>query len=554
MRKYNYPFILGFLAVTAAALFVNWGSTSVVDPKNFQPAVYSTAWALLPPILAIGLALITKEVYTSLFTGIFVGAILYADGNLLLMLNSLLFADDAGLIAKVSKSWNVGIIFFLIILGILVCLMNKIGASAAFGQWSIKNIKSRIGAQIATTVLGLLIFVDDYFNCLTVGSVMRPVTDRFKVSRAKLAYLIDSTAAPICIIAPISSWAAAVTSSVPRDADINGFAMFLNTIPYNLYAFCSIFMMFFLVTRKFDYGPMKIHENNALTGLIATDDAQGERAADSAPKARNGKVIDLVFPVAVLIVCCIFSMVYTGGWFDGASLTDAFANADASRGLVLGSSVTMLVTFVFYMSRNVISFHEFTDCIPEGFKAMVPPIMILALAWTLSGMTGLLGAKFYVRDIVQHSAGALQMFLPVVVFLLSIFLAFATGTSWGTFAILIPIVCTVFGDTGNQQMLTISIAACLSGAVSGDHCSPISDTTIMASAGAQADHVSHITTQLPYVMTAAPVSALGFAVAGYLGYHFSSAVALLSLPITLVLMALTLTVIQKMQKGKPASA
>ena len=554
MLKYNYTFILGFLLIMTAAIFVNWDSTSVVDTKNFQPAVYSTAWALLPPILAISMALITKEVYTSLFIGIFVGAILYADGNLLLMLNSLLFADDAGLIAKVSKSWNVGIIFFLIILGILVCLMNKIGASAAFGQWSIKNIRSRTGAQIATIVLGLLIFVDDYFNCLTVGSVMRPVTDKFKISRAKLAYLIDSTAAPICIIAPISSWAAAVTSSVPKDTDINGFSIFLNTIPYNLYAFCTIFMIFFIVTRKFDYGPMKTHEENALSGMITTDDVPKVKTPDSAPKDRNGEVIDLLLPITVLIMCCIFSMIYTGGWFDGASFIDAFANANASKGLVLGSSVTMLVTFVFYMSRNVISFNEFTDCIPDGFKSMVPSIMILALAWTLSGMTGLLGAKFYIRDIVQNSAGELQMFLPVVVYLLSIFLAFSTGTSWGTFAILIPIIFTVFADTVNHQMLTISIAACLSGAVSGDHCSPISDTTIMASAGAQADHVSHITTQFPYVMTSATVSALGFAIAGYLGYHFSSTVALLSLPISLVFMGLTLTAIQKKLRGKSSSA
>ena len=545
MRKYNYTFLFCFLAVMVAAFLFNLGSTSVVDPKTFQPAVYASAWALLPPILAIGLALITKEVYSSLFTGILVGAILYADGNLLLMLNTLLFADDAGLIAKISKNWNVGIIFFLVILGILVALMNRTGASAAFGQWSMKNIKSRIGAQIATVVLGLLIFVDDYFNCLTVGSVMRPVTDKFKVSRAKLAYLIDATAAPICIIAPISSWAAAVTSSVPKDADINGFAMFLSTIPYNLYAFCTIFMMVFLVTRQFDYGPMKTHEENAAAGDLLSLKGQVKHTTEDDTDARNGKVIDLLFPVFMLIVCCVLGMVYTGGWFDGTSFIDAFADADASKGLVLGSSVTMLVTFVFYMTRNVISFQEFSDCIPEGFKAMVAPIMILALAWTLSGMTGLLGAKFYIRDIVQNSAGALQMFLPAVVFLISIFLAFSTGTSWGTFAILIPIVCTVYGDGANQQMLTISIAACLSGAVCGDHCSPISDTTIMASAGAQSDHVNHVTTQLPYVLTAAAVSAVGFVLAGWLGYMFSSAMALLSLPITLVLMGLTLMCIKK---------
>lgn len=545
MRNINYPFIMAFFVIAMAAIFANFGTTSTIDPKTFQPAVYSTSWALLPPILAIGLALITKEVYSSLFTGIIVGAILYADGNLVLLLNTMLFADDAGLIAKVSKSWNVGIIFFLVILGIMVSLMNKIGASAAFGQWSIKNIKSRVGAQVSTVVLGILIFVDDYFNCLTVGSVMRPVTDKFRISRAKLAYLIDSTAAPVCIIAPVSSWAAAVTSSVPKDVDINGFAMFLNTIPYNLYAFCTILMIFYVITRRFDYGPMRTHEENALAGDLFTHRKQEHPEPENNEQVKNGKVIDLLFPVFVLIVCCIFGMVYTGGWFNGESFIDAFANADASKGLVLGSTVTLLVTFVFYMGRNVISFHDFTNCIPEGFKAMVAPIMILALAWTLSGMTGLLGAKFFIRDLVQNSAGALQMFLPAVVFLLSVFLAFSTGTSWGTFAILIPIVCTVFGDGSNQQMLSISIASCLSGAVCGDHCSPISDTTIMASAGAQSDHVNHVTTQLPYALTAATVSAIGFVIAGCLGYVFSSGVALLSLPLTLVLLVLVLAFIKK---------
>lgn len=545
MQKINYPFIMVVFIIAVVAIFANLGTPQVIDPKTFQPAVYSTAWALLPPVLAIGLALVTKEVYSSLLTGIIVGAILYANGNLVLTLNTMLFAEDAGLIARVSKSSNVGIIFFLVILGIMVALMNKVGASAAFGQWSIKNIRSRIGAQLSTMLLGILIFVDDYFNCLTVGSVMRPVTDRFKVSRAKLAYLIDSTAAPICIIAPVSSWAAAVTSSAPKDANINGFAMFLHTIPYNLYAFCTILMMFFVITRQFDYGPMKTHEDKALAGDLLAKKSQEDLAHESDGQVRNGKVIDLLFPVFFLIVCCIIGMVYTGGWFDGESFIDAFANADASKGLVLGSAVTLIATFVFYMGRNVISFQDFTSCIPEGFKAMVAPIMILALAWTLSGMTGLLGAKFFIRDLVQNSAGALQMFLPAVVFLLSIFLAFSTGTSWGTFAILIPIVCTVFGDGGNQQMLSISIAACLSGAVCGDHCSPISDTTIMASAGAQSDHVDHVTTQLPYSLTAAIVSAAGFVIAGCLGYIFSGAMALLSLPITLALMVLVLTMIKK---------
>lgn len=543
-----------FLIATLAILLVLFGLTmshpGTVDPEAHTPAVYATAGALLPPCIAIVLALITKEVYSSLFVGILTGALLYANGNVELMLNTMLFHTDGGLIYKLADSWNVGILVFLVILGIMVSLMNKVGGSAAFGQWASTHIKSRVGAQLATMALGVLIFVDDYFNCLTVGSVMRPVTDRQKVSRAKLAYLIDATAAPVCIIAPVSSWAAAVTSSVPEGSNINGFSMFLNTIPYNFYALATLLMMALIILFQLDFGPMKVHEDNALKGDLFTTAARPYGDTDEESINPKGKVIDLVFPVVVLIVCCVFGMVYTGGFFSGESFISAFANSDASAGLVLGSMITLIITFCFYMIRDVISFKEFTECIPEGFKAMVAPILILTMAWTLSGMTSLLGANIYVQELVAGSAGALKMFLPAIVFAVALFLAFSTGTSWGTFAILIPIVCDVFGGTSTYEMLVISIAACLAGAVCGDHCSPISDTTIMASAGAHSDHVNHVSTQLPYAMTAAAVSFVGYIIAGIMGYFFENTLALISLPITLVLMAATLLVIRKVTVKK----
>jgi Na+/H+ antiporter NhaC len=432
----------------------------------------------------------------------------------------------------------------------MVALMNKVGGSAAFGQWASTHIKTRVGAQLATMALGVLIFVDDYFNCLTVGSVMRPVTDRHQVSRAKLAYLIDATAAPVCIIAPVSSWAAAVTASVPAGSDINGFTMFLNTIPYNFYALTTLLMIVFVTVTNLDYGPMKVHEDNALKGDLFTTAARPYGNVDDEITNPKGQVIDLVFPVVILIISCVIGMVYTGGFFDGENFINAFANSDASMGLVLGSMVTLIITFCFYMVRGVMSFQDFTSCIPEGFKAMVAPILILTMAWTLSGMTSLLGAKFFVSGVVQSSAGALKLFLPAIIFLVAVFLAFSTGTSWGTFAILIPIVCDVFGSVDTYQMLVISIAACLSGAVCGDHCSPISDTTIMASAGAHSDHVNHVSTQLPYAMTAAGVSFVGYLLAGALGYFTESSLALVAMPVTLVLMIVTLTVIRSLNSGK----
>ena len=508
-------FVWGAAVLVIAALLL-WRTAvtpgSIDDPAAYTCAVYSTPLSLLPPIIAILLALVTKEVYTSLLIGIAAGAVLYANGNLELALNTMFFHPEGGLVYQLSDPWNVGILVFLVMLGILVALMNKAGGSAAFGRWASSHIKTRAGAQLATILLGVLIFVDDYFNCLTVGSVMRPVTDRQRVSRAKLAYLIDSTAAPVCIIAPVSSWAAAVTSSVPEEMNINGFTMFLRTIPYNYYAILTLVMLVFLALTGTDYGPMALHERNAARkgDLYTTPDRPYGDDTDEEATGR-GTVADLLAPVLVLIAACVVGMVYTGGFFSGVDFITAFAGCDASVGLVLGSSVALAFTFVFYLSRDILSFRDFTSCIPEGFKEMVAPILILSMAWTLSGVTGLLGAKYYVADLVQGSAGALQYLLPVLIFAVAIFLAFATGTSWGTFAILVPIVCNAFPS---GEMLVVSIAACLSGAVCGDHCSPISDTTIMASAGAHSNHVNHVSTQLPYAMTVAGVSAACYALAG----------------------------------------
>ena len=526
----------------------------VADPATYTCAVYSTFFSLLPPVIAIVLALNTKEVYTSLLVGIASGALLYANGNLELALNTLFFNEDGGMITKLSDSGNVGILAFLVMLGILVALMNKAGGSAAFGRWASTHIHSRAGAQFATLLLGVMIFVDDYFNCLTVGSVMRPVTDRQKVSRAKLAYLIDSTAAPICIIAPVSSWAAAVTSSVPAGSGINGFTMFLRTIPYNYYAVMTVVMSLFLIFTGAEFGPMKLNEDNAKNGDLFTtaDRPYGDDVDDGSDT--NGHVIDLIAPVLVLIAACIFGMVYTGGFFEGVDFITAFADCNASAGLVLGSSIALLFTFVFYRVRSVMTFQDFAACIPEGFKAMVSPMLILSLAWTLSGMTGLLGAKYYVANLLGNSAAALQYLLPFIIFLVAVFLAFATGTSWGTFSILIPIVCHAFPE---GEMLVISIAACLSGAVCGDHCSPISDTTIMASAGAHCSHVNHVSTQLPYAITAASCAAVCYVITGiaqaFLGANGSLFTSLILLAVAIVVELAVLNVIRlRTKKTKQA--
>ncbi len=504
-------------------------------------SLYATWFALLPPVIAIALALITKEVYSSLFIGIVTGAALYAGGSFSGTIDHL-FAG--GFIASVADSYNIGIIFFLIVLGAIVALMNKAGGSAAFGRWASKHIKSKVGAQLATVALGVLIFVDDYFNCLTVGSVMRPVTDKFKISRAKLAYVIDATAAPVCIIAPISSWAAAVAGFVPEGQ--NGFSLFIQAIPYNFYAFLTIAMMITLAVGKFDYGPMKKHEKNAEAGdLFSSDDAEAFKALENAGEGKKGIVWDLVAPVAVLIVACILGLIYSGGFFTAGAdgykdFIVAFSEADASVGLVCGAFAGLIFSVIYFMLRKVLSFKECMESLPEGFKAMVPAIMILGCAWTLKTMTDSLGAKIVIAEFVRHYAGAAIVMLPAIVFLIACGLAFATGTSWGTFGILIPIVLAIFGNNAlDNTICVIAISACMAGAVCGDHCSPISDTTIMASAGSQSNHINHVTTQLPYAITVAAVSFVCYIVAGFVQS------AVIMLPLSIVLMVLTLLIIKK---------
>lgn len=506
-------------------------STTVLaaeEEMEYVPDLHATFWALVPAIVAIGLALITKEVYSSLFVGILMGALLYSGFQFERTITHI-FSD--GIIGVLSDSYNVGILVFLVILGAMVGLMNKAGGSAAFGQFAASKIKNRVGAQLATVLLGVLIFIDDYFNCLTVGSVMRPVTDKFKVSRSKLAYLIDATAAPVCIIAPISSWAAAVTGFVEGE---DGFSIFIRAIPYNFYAILTIVMMVGMVLMKTEFGKMKEHEKNAARkgDLFTTEGRPYENVKEEKVSAKGG-VVDLLIPIAALIVCCVIGMIYTGGFFEGAGFVEAFSNSDASLGLTLGSFFGLVITIVLYQIRRVLSFKECMDCIPEGFRAMVPAILILTFAWTLKAMTDSLGADLYVAGLVESSAGAFMNFLPAIIFVVGCFLAFATGTSWGTFGILIPIVVAVF-QNGDPQMMIMSISACMAGAVCGDHCSPISDTTIMASAGAQCEHVNHVTTQLPYAVLAAVVSFATYIVAGFVKS------AWIALPVGTVLMAAVL--------------
>lgn len=505
---------------------------------DYKPAMYSTFWALVPPIVAIGLALITKEVYSSLFIGIVIGGLFYSNFSFEGTVNHVL---QDGIVSVLSDSYNVGILVFLVVLGVIVALMNKTGASAAFGRWAEVKIKTRLGAQLATVALGVLIFVDDYFNCLTVGSVMRPITDKHKVSRAKFSYLIDATAAPVCIIAPISSWAAAVTGFVPGE---DGFTVFLRAIPYNYYALLTIFTMIMLTVLKFDFGPMRKHEDNAIAGdLYTTPDRPYANAKDDEIKG-NGTMIDLVLPVVILIILCACGMLYTGGFFSGENFVVAFPNSDASVGLSSGSVIALLLAILFYTSRKILSFTDCMECIPEGFKAMVPPILILTFAWSLKAMTDSLGAAPYVANFVEQSAGSFMSFLPGIIFVIACLLGFATGTSWGTFGILIPIVVAVFENT-DPQMMIISISACMAGAVCGDHCSPISDTTIMASAGAQCNHINHVNTQLPYAFTVAAVSFVSYIIAG-----FVKTIAI-ALPVAFLLMFGTLMVLRKIY-GKEA--
>ena len=552
--------LLGSLAISASAsdytnpddalAYLEGYADNVASDENFDENIataldtvrqdvglYGTFVALIPPIIAIALALITKEVYSSLFVGILSGALLYSNFSVWGMVTNTVDV----MIGKVSDSWNVGILIFLVLLGMMVSLINKAGGSAAYGRWASKHIKTRAGAIMSTGLLGVLIFIDDYFNRLTVGSVMRPVTDKHNVSRAKLSYIIDATAAPACIIAPNSSWAAAVSSVAPEG---EGLSLFIQSVPYNLYALLTLFTVFAMAIMKLDFGKMRLHEQNAMKGDLYTTEARPYADMKEEDGNTRGKVIDLVLPIASLIVSCILTMVYTGGFFDvesGAYLNfiDAFSGSDASVGLVLGAALALAFTMVLYFPRRVITFKQFADSFVEGFKAMVPAILILTFAWTLSGVTSQLGATVCVAEFVRTSASALANFLPAIVFLIAIGLAFATGTSWGTFGVLLPIVCAVFPS---GELMVIAVSACLAGAVCGDHCSPISDTTIMASTGGHCDHINHVSTQLPYALMVAGVSFVGYILAGFVQN------AWIVLPVSLAIQFAVLMIIRMLQK------
>lgn len=536
MEKKKGSMVKGILlAVVLTAAFVvpllAGNGESAAEGGGF----YGTAWALLPPVIAIGLALITKEVYSSLFVGILMGGLLYSAYS---FEGTVLHVFQDGIVGVLSDGYNIGILIFLVILGAMVSLMNRAGGSAAFGRWAAQHIKTRVGAQLATVALGVLIFIDDYFNCLTVGSVMRPVTDKHKISRVKLAYLIDATAAPVCIIAPISSWAAAVASYVE---DGNGLTLFIKAIPFNFYAILTIVMMIGMAVMKLEFGSMAVFEKKAEAGdLFNGKNPYAGTGEDKDEK--KGIVLDLVLPIVVLILCCVIGMIYSGGFFEGANFVEAFSNSDASVGLMLGSVFALAFAVAYYCLRRTMTFREAMNCIPDGFRAMVPAILILTFAWSLKAMTDSLGAGEFVAGVVKGSAGAFQAFLPAVVFLIGCFLAFATGTSWGTFGILIPITLDVFPLT--SPLGVVCVSACMAGAVCGDHCSPISDTTIMASAGAQCDHVDHVSTQLPYAVTAAAVSFVAYLVAGFVPN------ALIALPVAVLLMVGTLLVIRMTRAGR----
>ncbi len=510
------------------------------DKAKYSPVVFSTGWALLPPVVAIALALITKEVYSSLFIGIVVGAVLYGGGNVERTILHAFGDDNGGFVSVLTDSYNVGILIFLVILGTIVAMMNKAGGSAAFGKWASEHIKTKVGAQLATILLGVLIFIDDYFNCLTVGSVMRPVTDKHNVSRAKLAYLIDATAAPVCIIAPVSSWAAAVSGFVKGE---DGLTLFVRAIPYNFYAILTIVMMVTMVLLKVEFGPMAKHEKNADNGDLFSMGDRTQNIQEDEQGSSKGKVIDLVIPILCLVVCCVIGMIYTGGFFKGKDFITAFSNSDASVGLAIGSFFGLVITIVLYVIRRVLPFKNCMDCLVDGFRAMVPAILILTMAWTLKSMTDSLGAKEFVAMSMKSVAGDFISLLPAVIFLVACFLAFATGTSWGTFGILIPIVVAVF-EGSNYELMIISISACMAGAVCGDHCSPISDTTIMASVGAECDHVNHVSTQLPYAIVAAAVSFFSFIIAGFVRN------AWIVLPIAILMMIVVIALINIVQEDK----
>ncbi len=526
------------------------------EAAEYVPVLYQTFWALIPPLVAILLALITKEVYSSLFAGVVVGGLIYSYSYTSPYFDPVramnhVFKD--GLIEQLHDKANVGILIFLVFLGIIVAMMNKAGGSAAFGEWASKHVHSRVMAQLATILLGCLIFIDDYFNCLTVGSVMRPVADKEKISRAKLAYLIDATAAPVCIIAPISSWAAAVSRFAPEGT--NGIMLFVKAIPYNYYALLSILMMVFLAVFKIDYGPMKRHELNALKGDLFTVGAP-DKTSEHEVKGK-GKVVDLVLPVFTLIFFCVIGMIYTGGFFEGETFVNAFANSDASVGLAYGAFGAIIFMVIYYIVRGVLKFKECMSCVEAGFKAMVAPILILTLAWTLKSMTDSLGAADCVANFVKQGPFQdLTWAMPAIIFLIACGLSFATGTSWGTFGILIPITLNVFSLESGNILAVICMSACMAGAVCGDHCSPISDTTIMSSAGAQCNHIAHVSTQLPYALTAAVVSFAVYLIAGVLQIYVPSygTNAVISLGIGIVLMVGVMLLLRKILPTPDASA
>ncbi len=497
---------------------------------------YATFWAMVPPLVAIVLALITKEVYSSLFIGILLGGLLSANWNPVTAFDNVL---NLGIIESVKGT--AGIFIFLVVLGAIVALVNKAGGSAAFGRWAQKHIKTKVGATIATFILGVLIFIDDYFNCLTVGSVMLPVTDRHKISRVKLAFIIDATAAPVCMIAPISSWAAAV-SEFTEGTGFSGIDLFIRAIPYNYYSLLMLVFVVAITLMKFDFGPMKKHEMNAMNGDLFTsgqDDVESAEVEEENPK---GRVIDLLLPVIVLVVLSVIGLIYVGGFFGGVPFVDAFGATDATVGLPWGAIITLIFTMIYLIARRVVTFKEAMDCIPKGFKAMVPAILILTFATALKNMTGLLGADVFVETLMKSAAPGLANFLPALIFIVACILAFSTGTSWGTFGILIPIVTAIF-DPASPYFI-IGVSACLAGAVCGDHCSPISDTTIMSSAGSRSNHVNHVSTQLPYVLLVAGISFITYVIAAFV----TNAYILLAIGVVLVVG--TLFVIKTVTKEK----
>ena len=538
MKHINKRTVITF-TITIVCLFAMSLVAYAAGEETVTSGYYQTFWALVPPLVAIALALITKEVYSSLFIGILLGALLSANWHPVTALDNMI---NDGLIASVSGT--AGIFIFLVILGAMVALVNKAGGSAAFGRWAKTHIKTRVGASIATFILGVLIFIDDYFNCLTVGSVMRPVTDSHNISRAKLAFIIDATAAPICMIAPVSSWAAAV-SEFTEGTGYSGIELFIRAIPYNFYSLLMLVFVVAIAVMKFDFGPMRIHEHNAISkGDLFTSGSE-EFAGDNDESDVNpkGRVIDLILPVLMLVVLCVIGLIYIGGFFSGSDFVTAFGDTDATVGLPWGALVALLITIIYLVARRVVTFKQAMECIPRGFNAMVPAILILTFATALKNMTGLLGAAEYVEGIMGTAAAGLANFLPAIIFLVASFLAFSTGTSWGTFGILIPIVTAIFDPT--SELLIIGVSACLAGAVCGDHCSPISDTTIMSSAGSCSNHINHVSTQLPYAMLVAAISFVTYVIAAFVQSAY------ILLPVGIVVLLATLFVIKKVVSKKP---